>query len=273
MAETFSEDELDELLEVALAAAETGARVALHWSSLRGELQVCEKNGANDLVSQADHETEAAIRAVLRERRPQDAVLGEEAGISPGTSPVRWAVDPIDGTTEYLYDRSSWAVSLAAISAIDGAILTGVVAEPSLARVTSARLGGGTWCAGRRAECRTADDLSRALVEVNLGAGEQRQRAAKVMRELVPRVRDIRDCGSAASALAGVAAGRIDAYWGPGLQVWDAAAGMLLVNEAGGTSGDLHGAPLGSWPKSGDVLAANPSLRAQLQPLLSAAWR
>src|SRR5947209_17040486 len=104
MPDKRSEAELDALLEVAVQAAQAGAGVALRWSMTRDELQVREKAGSSDLVSQADREAEAAIRTVLRAQRPDDAVLGEEGGSSSGCSEVRWAVDPIDGTTEYLYD-------------------------------------------------------------------------------------------------------------------------------------------------------------------------
>jgi myo-inositol-1(or 4)-monophosphatase len=90
--------------------------------------------------------------------------------------------------------------------------------------------------------------------------------------ELVPHVRDIRDCGSAASALVAVAGGRVDAYWGPGLREWDAAAGLLLVNEAGGLTGDLGGGSGGAWPADGDVLAANVGLWTQLQSRLLAVY-
>jgi myo-inositol-1(or 4)-monophosphatase len=273
MAEAPSGFDLDALLDVALRAADAGVRAALRWAASRDELRVQEKAGSSDLVSQADRDAEEAIRMVLHRLRPGDAVLGEEAGASLGASSVRWAVDPIDGTIEYLYARPTWAVSVAAISAIDGTILAGVVAEPALSRTTAARLGGGTWCEGRRLECRKSFDLSRALVEINLGSGDQRSRAADVLDMLVPRVRDIRDCGSAASALAAVAAGRVDGYWGPGLNVWDAAAGILLVNEAGGAIGDLDGTCPGTWPTSGDVLAANHGLHEQLRQLLAPVWR
>jgi myo-inositol-1(or 4)-monophosphatase len=147
------------------------------------------------------------------------------------------------------------------------------VIEPAMRRITEARLGGGTWCGGRRLGCRMSTDLARGLVEVNLGAGSQRRRAGRLMDELVAHVRDIRDCGSAASALAAVAGGRLDAYWGPGLHEWDAAAGLLLVNEAGGLTGDLAGSSGGAWPASGDILAANPGTWEQLQPRLRSAYR
>ena len=259
---------LDELLHAARAAAAAGARSAIQWSRHREQLTVEEKDGRSDLVSEADRDAEQAIRATLQELRPSDAWLGEESGHAPGVSGICWAVDPIDGTTEYLYGRPGWAVSVAAVREHDRRVLTGVVIEPALNRVTEACLGRGTWCNDRQLHCRSSNDLSRALVEVNLGAGHQRRRAGRLMDELVPYVRDIRDCGSAAGALAGVAAGRIDAYWGPGLREWDAAAGLLLVNEAGGKTGDLTGGSAGAWPASGDIVAAKAGLWEQLQSRL-----
>jgi myo-inositol-1(or 4)-monophosphatase len=268
-----SEAELAELLQAARVAAAAGAGKAVEWSGRRAQLTVQEKRGRADLVTEADREAEEAIRAILRTLRPTDGWWGEESGLAPGVSGIQWVVDPIDGTTEYVYDRPGWAVSVAAVREYDRQVLAGVVVEPALQRTTEASLGGGTWCDGRRLYCRPSTDLGRALVEVNLGAGRQRQRAARLMDELVPQVRDVRDCGGAASALAAVAAGRLDAYWGPGLREWDGAAGLLLVNEAGGTTGDLTGSSHGAWPASGDILAANPGLWEQLQPLLVAVYQ
>jgi myo-inositol-1(or 4)-monophosphatase len=259
----FSRD-VDELLDVAHAAATAGARTAVEWSRHRDQLTVEEKQGPSDLVSEADREAEQAIRTVLYARCPDDSWLGEESGRGRGLSGICWLVDPIDGTTEYLYDRPGWAVSVAAVREHDRRVLAGVVIEPAMQRITQAALGRGTWCDGQRAHCRSSTDLARSLIEVNLGAGAQRRRAGQLMNALVPRVRDIRDCGSAASALAAVAAGRLDAYWGPGLREWDGAAGLLLVNEAGGVTGDLDGSSEGAWPASGNVLAANEGLWEQL---------
>lgn len=265
--------ELDELLDVARHAAQAGARVALDWSMRRGLLKVEEKSSPGDLVSQADRDSERAIRKVLSQRRPDDGVLGEEAGTTLGRSEVLWVVDPIDGTTEYLYGRTSWAVSVAAVRAADDTVLAGVVLEPASQRVTQARLGGGTWSNAVRSHCRSTSELGRALIEINLGAGAQRNRAGRLMDALVPRVRDIRDCGSAAAALAAVATGRVDAYWGPGLHIWDGAAGILLVREAGGAIGDLSSDRMGAWPQSNDVLAGNRGLLSQLREALAGVYR
>ncbi len=257
-----------DLLTTARAAASAGAQVALRWRAHADALEVTEKAASDDLVSQADREAEDAVRAVLHRDRPDDAVLGEEGGHRDGRTGLCWVVDPIDGTTNYLYDRPDWAVSVAVTDAT-GAVLAAVVAEPARARATEACAGGGTWADGRRVPALEQTDLGRALVELNLGRPAQRPLAGRLLDALVPRVRDVRRGGSAASALAQVATGRADAAWVPGLQPWDCAAGVLLVCEAGGTVGDLAGATPGRVPHSGDVLAAPPALWEPLRALLA----
>ncbi len=262
--------DLDELLSVACEAAAEGARTAMSWRAR--ELVVEEKAASDDLVSQADRDTEQTIRAVLARRRPGDAVLGEETGATAGAGEVRWIVDPIDGTTNYLYGRPDWAVSVAAADAGDDTLLAGVVAEPVLGRTTAARRGGGTVTDRVPVPALSQDDLSRALVELNFGRPGQRVLAGRVIDALLPRVRDLRRGGSAAVALAQVATGRADAVWAPGLRPWDCAAGVLLVQEAGGTTGDLGGPSPDTWPASGDVLAAAAPLWHTLKEILTAAW-
>lgn len=259
----------DELLAVAQAAAEAGAGVALDWRERADSLPIEEKTGPRDLVSHADRDAEKAIRRVLSAHRPDDSVLGEEGGTSPGTSDVMWAVDPIDGTTNYLYGRPEWAVSVAAVRRSDRRILAGVVAEPMLGRTTVARAGAGTIACGRHVTVRTERPLAEALVEVNLGREDQRLLAGPMITALAPHVRDVRRGGSAAVALAQVATGRADAVWAPGLQPWDCAAGVLLVEEAGGVVGDLGKRCPGTWPSGGDVLAAGAHLWEPLRALLA----
>ncbi|WP_051545699.1 inositol monophosphatase family protein [Mycobacterium asiaticum] len=261
------------LMPVAQRAAQAGARIALHWRENAEQLQVEQKTGPRDLVSRADREAEEAIVAVLTEMRPADGILAEEGGAVAGTSGVVWAVDPIDGTTNYLYGRADWAVSVAAMRQDDGCVLAGAVAEPALNLLTAAHRGGGTWQQGRRMTVGAPDALDHALIEVNFGRDSQRDRAGQMVDALVKPSRDVRRGGSAASALAQVASGRADAAWIPGLQPWDGAAGVLLVSEAGGTVGDLSGPTSGCWPASGDVLACGPKLWATLQSILAPIYR
>jgi myo-inositol-1(or 4)-monophosphatase len=261
----------DEVTRVAALAAAAGAEIAL--SRQRDPGDISEKDGPRDLVSEADVETERAIRSIIATERPGDAVLGEEHGHTDGddTHTIEWLVDPIDGTTSYLYGRSDWAVSVAARTS-DGHLISGVVAEPSHARVTIATHEKGAWVDGQVANVTSNTSLSRALVEVNFGTPDQRPRGGEMVSILLDRVRDIRRGGSAAAALAKVAAGRADAVWSPGLQPWDGAAGVLLVLEAGGVVGDLDGPTGDQWPASGNVLAAPPGLWGPLRDLLAAVY-
>ncbi len=264
--------DLGDLLAVARLAATAGAEVALRWRDRADGLEIREKAGPADLVSQADHDTERAIRAVLAQRRPEDGVLGEEQGGAAGRSGVRWLVDPIDGTTSYLYGRADWSVSVAACAEPDGRLLAGVVVEPTLGRCTEASAGGGAWSGGARLGVRDPGDLSRTLVEINLGRPDQRDRAGAMVGALTPKVRDLRRSGSAAAALAMVATGRADAAWIPGVQPWDCAAGVLLAEQAGAMVGDLSGPCPGTWPPSGDVLAASPAIWECLRELIAGAY-
>jgi myo-inositol-1(or 4)-monophosphatase len=260
-----------ELLTVARLAARAGAQVAMAWRERADRLRIEEKHGPADLVSQADREAESAIKAVLARHRPHDSVLGEEHGEVAGTSGVRWIVDPIDGTTSYLYGRADWAVSVAAAGEHDR-LLAAVVVEPVLGLLTEARAGGGTWSAGARCAVRTCADPARALVEINLGTPAQHSRAGQMVAAVLPLVRDLRRGGSAAAALAMVATGRADAAWIPGVHSWDCAAGVLLVQEAGGVVGDLSTVTPGTWPHGGDILAAPGGLREPLRRALVGAY-
>ena len=261
-----------ELLEVAREAAAAAAELALSWRRRADELDVEEKTGPGDLVSQADRQVEDAVRAVIGRRRSHDAVLGEEAGRTSGDSDVVWVVDPIDGTLSYLYGLPDWTVSIAAARASSSKLLAGVVTFPVLDRVVEACHGGGTWSNGGRVRVRNTDDLSRALVSINVGLGHRRARAGRMVDALVPRVRHVRRGGSAAGALAEVAMGAADAAWSPGTKPWDVAAGVILVQEAGGVVGDLFGPTPGTWPRSGDVLCSTPGVWEPLRDLLAEAY-
>jgi myo-inositol-1(or 4)-monophosphatase len=263
-----------ELLAVAHSAAVAGARVAMNWRARAGSLEIEEKADPGDLVSHADRDAEESIRAVLATLRPDDGILGEESGTTAGVSGIQWAVDPIDGTTNYLYGRPDWAVSVAAVREGDRQLLAGAVAEPALDRITVASAGGGV--GGDVVPTATGGapvPLMRTLIEVNFGRMQQKSCAGPMVDALVRSVRDVRRGGSAACALAQLATGRVDAVWAPGLQPWDCAAGVLLVLEAGGMVGDLSGPMTGTWPASGDILAASPAVWPQLRDLLEPVYR
>ncbi|MBX7159167.1 MAG: inositol monophosphatase [Acidimicrobiia bacterium] len=260
----------DELLDVAREAAAAAAAVLL--SRFRKPATgVTTKSSRTDPVSDADRLAEAAIGEVLRHRRPGDTVLGEESGeTQQGTGSVRWVVDPLDGTVNYLYGQPMWAVSIAAEMA--GAVVAGVVAQPCTGEVFAARRGGGASLDGETLTVSASRELSTSLVATGFAyLPEIRARQAAVLTGLLPRVRDVRRGGSAALDLAHVAAGRLDVYYETGLAIWDVAAGRLLVTEAGGTSTALASGASPAPARERDVglVAGPPALVEALAELLS----
>jgi myo-inositol-1(or 4)-monophosphatase len=226
------------------------------------------KSSPTDVVTEMDKASETLIRRRLLAARPGDAVLGEEGG-QTGEGQVRWIVDPLDGTVNYLYGLPDWAVSIAAEAG--GTVVAGVVAVPPRREVFTAVQGGGAWLhAGDRPplelRCNTGVPLAGALVATGFGY-EARRRVVqgKVAGALLPRVRDIRRGGSAAVDLCSVAAGRVDAYYERGVNYWDYAAGGLVATEAGARFGGLGGGPAG--PRM--TIAADPALYAELDALLA----
>jgi len=172
--------------------------------------------------------------------RPHDAFLGEEEGSSTGTSAVRWVIDPIDGTVNYLYDLPDWAVSIAA--EIDGETVVGVIEIPRRGETYTAVKGGGAFLNGVPLRCSGETTLAQALIATGFGyARERRAYQAQVLTGVLPNVRDIRRGGACSVDLCAVASGRVDGYYERGVQAWDIAAGRLLVTEAGGRIEGLDG--------------------------------
>lgn len=230
-----------ELLDVALEAARRAA--ALLRDGRPADLGVAAtKSSPIDVVTEMDIASEKLITGYLAERRPDDGVLGEEGADREGSSGVRWVIDPLDGTVNYLYGLPSWSVSIAA--EIDGTTVAGVVAAPLRGETYHAVLGGGAYLAGARVRCRPAPELGRALIGTGFGyRAERRASQAEVVRALLPTVRDIRRAGSAAIDLCDVGCGRLDGYFERGLNPWDMAAGALFAREAGALTGGRPGEP------------------------------
>ena len=259
-----------ELLGLArAAAAEAGAMLAARRPPGRsGRPDVAAtKSSPTDVVTDMDRAAEELITQRLRERRPGDAILGEESGAS-GRGPVRWIIDPLDGTVNYLYGLADWAVSIAA--EVDGAVVAGVVTVPVRGEVFTATAGGGAWLHAGAApplelRCNTGVALAQALVATGFGyAAARRQVQGEVVTAVLPRVRDIRRGGSCAVDLCSVASGRVDAFYERGVNYWDYAAGGLVATEAGALLGGLAGRP--ASPEL--AIAAEPGLFRQLHDLL-----
>lgn len=268
MTEQPTERLKDELLGVARDAA--GRAGTLLRDGRPADLGVAAtKSSPIDVVTEMDVAAERLITEIIGERRPRDGLLGEEGAARAGSTGVRWVIDPLDGTVNYLYGLPSWAVSIAA--ELDGEAIVGVVAVPMRAETFHAVLGRGAWLGDRAIRCRPAPSSGQALVATGFGyLTERRTAQAEVARRLLPQVRDIRRAGSAAIDLCDVACGRLDAYYERGLHPWDLAAGALIAREAGAlTGGRPRRAPSGEL-----TVAAVPGLFDPLQALLDelGAW-
>lgn len=238
----------EELLELALDTAREAGRMLIDKRPVEGPAVVQTKSSPTDVVTQLDRAAERLIIDRIRAVRPDDGVLGEEGGSSAGASRVRWVIDPIDGTVNYLYDLPDWAVSIAA--EVDGRAVAGVIEIPRREETYLAVRGAGARqlaAAGERSlRCNAEVPLDRALVATGFGyAPERRAHQAEVLTGVLPNVRDIRRGGSCCVDLCSLAAGRVDAYYERGVQAWDIAAGSLIVEEAGGRVEGLNGSPAG----------------------------
>jgi myo-inositol-1(or 4)-monophosphatase len=259
------------LLRIAVAAASEAGRLLASWRGDERPEVVETKSSPTDVVTEMDRKSEALITSRIRAHRPADTVLGEEGGQTDGgteASRVRWVVDPLDGTVNYLYGLRDWCVSIAA--EVDGTVVAGVVEVPRAGETFTAVAGQGAWLHRGEAKlalrCSDGVPLGQALVGTGFGydAG-RRQIQGEVVAALLPYVRDIRRAGSAAVDLCSVAAGRLDAFYERGLNYWDFAAGGLIAREAGATVGGLAGRP----ESTSLTVAAGPGLYQQLEAFLS----
>ncbi|MFF1794041.1 inositol monophosphatase family protein [Kitasatospora sp. NPDC086009] len=254
---------LDELLDVALDAARRAG--ALLRDSRPADLGVAgTKSSPVDVVTEMDLASEKLLLELIAARRPDDGYLGEEGSERPGTSGVRWVVDPLDGTVNYLYGLPSWAVSVAA--ELDGRAVVGVVYAPARGELFEAVLGRGARLDGRPVSARPAPPWGQALIGTGFNYVQAvRVRQAEVLLALMPEVRDIRRGGAAAVDLCDVAAGRLDGYYERGLAPWDRAAGCLIATEAGA----LVGGRPGEGPDGELTVAAAPGVYEPLQERLA----
>jgi myo-inositol-1(or 4)-monophosphatase len=251
------------LVNDVLAIAEEAARAAggrlLEQFTGRDELRIATKSTPTDLVSEADLEAERTIRAVLRDRAPEDGIVGEEGEDVPSRSGRHWVVDPIDGTINFLFGYPQWCVSVAC----EG--VAGVIYDPLRGELFAGGEGLPTTLNGEPVARNERSDLSRALVATGFGYdAHQRAEQGAVATAVLPHCRDLRRAGSAALDLAWAAAGRVDAYFEHGVKRWDIAAGVLLCAGAGLDVRPLR--PRGRLPAG--ILAAPPAFADELAALV-----
>jgi len=250
-----------DLLSLALETAREAGRLVVGMRE-SGVDVADTKSSPIDIVTEADQACEELIRERLLGARPDDGFLGEEGHDSEGTSGVRWIVDPIDGTVNYLYGIPQYAVSIAATRGDE--VVAGVVLNPVAGLEYAATLGGGATCNGVPLQVRPTPTLPQSLIATGFGYETAvRERQAHSVARMLPQVRDIRRLGSCALDLCAVAAGQVDGYVEEGPHLWDYSAGGLVAREAGATmeiwtsvvGHDLVVcAPTPGWPDFSDLV-------------------
>lgn len=246
---------------MASEAAQVGSRIveaAFRRDRRSGQPEELESKGAGDYVTAIDRESEAAVRAFLGEATPDVPILGEESG---GSQAERfWAVDPLDGTTNFVIGFPAVSVSVALVA--EGVPVVAAVRAPMLDLDFRAFQGGGSWSNGAPLHV-SRRPPRQAIVATALPfrRKELMARYLPVLEQVFAAAEDIRRAGSAALELAWVASGVWDGYFELNLKVWDVAAGALLVREAGGLVSDWDGGP---GFLSGDVIAGSPDTHAML---------
>jgi myo-inositol-1(or 4)-monophosphatase len=252
----------DALLDLAVDAATAAGELLL---ARFGDAPsgIAAKSSATDMVSDADRDAERLLLGRIRAARPDDGIVAEESGAASGSSAVEWVVDPLDGTTNYLYGYPAWCVSIACRDATGA--LAAVVHDPTADETFTARRGGGTHRNGEPIAASGKAEPATALIGTGFGySADRRALQAQALAHVLPLVRDIRRGGSAALDLAWVACGRLDGFYEVGLHDWDSAAGLLLVAEAGGRTAVIEPGLDGA----SCVLAAGPALFDPLRGLV-----
>lgn len=227
------------------------------------ELEIDTKSSPTDAVSQMDRGAENRIIEAILSERPDDAILGEEGGERPGSSDVRWVVDPLDGTVNYLYGLPMWGVSIAA--EVGGRTEVGVVVTPALGEAFIGIRGAGAWSIrddiAAPIRVNGCQSLGQALIATGFAyQADTRIRQGSVVRDLLGAARDIRRSGSAIVDFTWLARGWLDGYFESGLNAWDIAAGALIAQEAGAHVTGLHT----DDPTNGVMVAATPGVAQAL---------
>ncbi len=229
---------LSELLEIAKHAAEVAA--AIHRRAIEaGNVEAETKRSSSDLVTAVDRETEQALVATITAARPNDAILAEEGTAISGSSGVRWIIDPLDGTTNFIHRYPFHSVAVGV--EVDGQNLVGVVHDTFNNRVYAGVVGEGATCDGEPISARKDSDLRQALIGTGFLPDDAVRRAqAELLREVLPRVRDVRRSGCPSLDICGVASGALSGFYECGLGPWDIAAASAIAEAAGATVSLLH---------------------------------
>ena len=245
------------MLSYLIEAAEIGGKILKEYYGKIDASQAEEKRLA-DFVTEADKRSEEAILDFLSRRFPEDSIVAEESGTHSGKSPYRWYIDPLDGTKNYMHGFPVFSVSIGLARGDE--IVAGVVYLPILNELFSAEKGKGAFLNGQSIRVSEVKDWHRVLLATGFPHNNRDllEIYLQSFRELFLRVSAVRRVGSAAADLAYLACGRFDGFWELRLNRYDIAAGILLVQEAGGIVSDVRGG--NSYFETGNILAANPQI-------------
>ncbi len=254
---------MNPMLNMAIKAAHEAGDIIARSADRIDQLQI-ENKDKNDFVSEIDHSAEEAIIRILKKAYPSHAFHGEETGKHEGKGTAEnefeWIIDPLDGTTNFLYGIPQFAVSIALKK--DGKLDQAVIYDPMKDDLFYATRGAGAFLNNRRIRVSKRTSLHNALLTTGVPYRPDQEELIdtylQTMKVLIKDTAGVRRPGSAALDLAYVAAGRYDGFWEFGLHEWDIAAGVLLVQEAGGLVGDLKGD--NTHMKTGDIVAASPKV-------------
>lgn len=259
----LSANDLDNRLRVAEAVVREAGRVAADHFARRDLLSI-DRKGAQDLVSEADGACEDLIVAGLARLFPEDGFLGEERGSRNPDGAAIWVIDPIDGTHNFLTGVPFWCVSVGMV--VGGELVLGIIYQPLAGELYSARSGGGAFLNGQPIKVSGETDLTRARICVGFSYRRPVAAHTRALDALLSAGCEYLRLGSGALGLAYTAAGRFDGYWEQHMNSWDAAAGLVLVREAGGWTNDFLAAD--GLTNGNEILATTPSLVEPLKHLI-----
>jgi myo-inositol-1(or 4)-monophosphatase len=256
---------MNPFLNTAIKAARLAGRVISYNAEKLDRLTITVKGHA-DFVSEVDHQAELVIVNTIRETYPDHAIFAEEGGRTGGGD-FEWIIDPLDGTTNFLHGIPQYAVSIALRE--KGVLKVAVIFDPIKDELFTAVKGEGALLNDRRIRVSKTDNMSFALLATGFPYKDMKNLNlwSECFQSLLPETSGVRRAGSAALDLAWVAAGRYDGFWEFGLNTWDVAAGVLLVQEAGGMVSEVDGGR--DHMKSGDIMAANSTIYRKMLRKLS----
>lgn len=254
------------MVNIAVRAARRAGELMIRQLNQLEALEVTEKS-RNEYVTEVDHRAEDAIIEVIQDHYPEHSILAEERG-QQGSHEYQWIIDPLDGTTNFVHGFPVFSISIAV--AHNGQLEHGVVYDPLRQEIFSASRGQGAQLDGRKIRVSRRVNMQQSLIATGFPYRKNMEHLddyLAMLKSVITASSGIRRPGSAALDLCYVAAGRVDGFWEVGLNIWDIAAGALLIKEAGGRISDFHGSD--GYLQSGDVVAGSPKIYSALSKLLA----